>query len=113
MRDPRITAVGRFLRRWSLDELPQVINVLRGDMSLIGPRPVIEPEVSMYRSLQNYYLAVIPGLSGLWQVSGRSNVSFAARAELDAHYVRNWSLWEDFVILLRTIPAVLSRNGAR
>jgi exopolysaccharide production protein ExoY len=111
--DPRITPVGGFLRRWSLDELPQVLNVLRGDMSLIGPRPVIEAEVPMYGHLQHFYLAATPGLSGLWQVSGRSNISFAARANLDASYVRNWSLRADFGILFRTIPAVLGRVGAR
>lgn len=111
--DPRITPVGGFLRRWSLDELPQVLNVLRGEMSLIGPRPVIEAEVPLYGHLQHFYLAATPGLSGLWQVSGRSNVSFAARANLDASYVQNWSLRTDFGILLRTIPAVLGRVGAR
>ena len=112
-RDPRITPVGRFLRRWSLDELPQVLNVLRGEMSLIGPRPVVAAEVPLYGHLKHFYLAATPGLSGLWQVSGRSNVSFAARANLDASYVRNWSLRSDFSILLRTIPAVLGRVGAR
>jgi exopolysaccharide production protein ExoY len=112
-RHPRVTAVGRFLRRWSIDEVPQVINVLMGDMSLIGPRPVIEAEVPMYEHLQGYYLAAAPGMSGLWQVSGRSNIAFKARAELDAAYVRNWSLREDFAILLRTIPAVLKKVGAR
>jgi lipopolysaccharide/colanic/teichoic acid biosynthesis glycosyltransferase len=113
IRDPRITTVGGFLRRWSLDELPQVLNVLRGDMSLIGPRPVVEAEVPLYGHLQHFYLAATPGLSGLWQVSGRSNVSFAARANLDAYYVRNWSLRADLLILFRTIPAVLGRVGAR
>ena len=113
LRDPRITAVGGFLRRWSLDELPQLINVLRGEMSLIGPRPVVEAEVPLYGHLQHFYLAATPGLSGLWQVSGRSNVSFAARANLDASYVRNWSLKADLSILFRTIPAVLGRVGAR
>jgi exopolysaccharide production protein ExoY len=111
--DPRITPVGGFLRRWSLDELPQVFNVLRGDMSLIGPRPVIEAEVQLYGQLRHYYLAATPGLSGLWQVSGRSNVNFAARANLDATYVRNWSLLTDVAILCRTLPAVLGRVGAR
>jgi exopolysaccharide production protein ExoY len=111
--DPRITKIGGFLRRWSLDELPQVFNVLRGDMSLIGPRPVVEAEIPMYGHLRHFYLAAAPGLSGLWQVSGRSNSSFAVRADLDASYVRNWSLRSDFVILLRTIPAVLGRVGAR
>jgi lipopolysaccharide/colanic/teichoic acid biosynthesis glycosyltransferase len=112
-RDPRITAVGGFLRRWSLDELPQVLNVLRGEMSLVGPRPVIEAEIPLYGHLQHLYLAAKPGLSGLWQVSGRSNVSFAGRASLDAYYVRNWSLFSDLRILARTVPAVLGRVGAR
>jgi lipopolysaccharide/colanic/teichoic acid biosynthesis glycosyltransferase len=82
-------------------------------MSLVGPRPVIDAEVPMYGNLQGFYLAATPGMSGLWQVSGRSNVSFAARADLDASYVRSWSLFSDFKILLRTIPAVLSGVGAR
>jgi lipopolysaccharide/colanic/teichoic acid biosynthesis glycosyltransferase len=111
--DPRITAVGGFLRRWSLDELPQVLNVLRGEMSLVGPRPVIEAEIPLYGHLQHLYLAAKPGLSGLWQVSGRSNVSFAGRASLDAYYVRNWSLFSDLRILVKTVPAVLGRVGAR
>ena len=111
--DPRITPVGKFLRRWSLDELPQLINVLRGDMSLIGPRPVVAAEVPLYAHLQHFYLAAAPGMSGLWQVSGRSNVSFARRADLDAFYVLNWSLRADFIILVKTIPAVLGRVGAR
>jgi len=113
LRDPRITRVGGFLRRWSLDELPQVLNVLRGEMSLIGPRPVVAAEVPLYGHLQHFYLAATPGLSGLWQISGRSNVSFAARANLDASYVRNWSLKTDLSMLFRTIPAVLGRVGAR
>lgn len=113
IRDPRITPIGAFIRRWSLDELPQVLNVLRGDMSLVGPRPVIAAEVPLYGHLQHFYLAATPGLSGLWQVSGRSNISFAGRANLDASYVRNWSLRADFLILLRTIPAVLGKVGAR
>jgi len=112
-RNPSITPVGDFLRRWSLDEIPQVLNVLLGDMSLVGPRPVIEAEVPMYAHLQGFYLAAAPGMSGLWQVSGRSNVSFKTRAELDAFYVQNWSLRKDMVILFRTVPAVLKRVGAR
>jgi lipopolysaccharide/colanic/teichoic acid biosynthesis glycosyltransferase len=111
--DPRITPVGRFLRSWSLDELPQLINVFRGDMSLVGPRPVVRAELSLYRHLLDFYLATTPGLSGLWQVSGRSNLSFSARARLDASYVQSWSLRQDFVILVRTIPAVVRRVGAR
>jgi lipopolysaccharide/colanic/teichoic acid biosynthesis glycosyltransferase len=111
--DPRVTAVGRFLRRWSLDELPQLYNVLRGEMSLIGPRPVVEAELHFYKHLLPYYLAAAPGLSGLWQISGRSNLGFSERAELDALYVQNWSLKADLIILFQTIPAVLGRVGAR
>ena len=111
--DPRITRIGRFLRRWSLDELPQLWNVLRGDMSLVGPRPVVDAETRFYRDLLPFYLAATPGLSGLWQVSGRSNLAFDERASLDAHYVRSWSLKVDLAILIRTIPAVLNRVGAR
>lgn len=111
--DPRITPTGQFLRRWSLDEIPQILNVLRGEMSLIGPRPVIREEVALYGDLQHFYLAARPGLSGLWQVSGRSNVSFTGRAYLDAHYVYHWTLKRDIGLLFRTLPAVLSRVGAR
>ena len=111
--DPRITFVGRFLRRWSLDELPQIINVLRGEMSLIGPRPIVEGETCFYDELLPYYLAATPGLSGLWQVSGRSNIDYPKRAKLDATYVMEWSLLKDFRILIQTIPAVLKRTGAR
>jgi exopolysaccharide production protein ExoY len=110
--DPRITRVGAFLRSWSLDELPQFLNVLRGDMSLIGPRPVVEEELHLYGNLLHYYLSATPGLSGLWQVSGRSNVSYEKRALLDAAYVNHWSPRTDFDILWRTIPAVLLRHGA-
>jgi lipopolysaccharide/colanic/teichoic acid biosynthesis glycosyltransferase len=111
--DPRITAIGGILRRWSLDELPQLFNVLRGEMSLIGPRPIVEAETAFYGSLLAFYLAATPGLSGLWQVSGRSNVDYAERAKLDALYVRTWCLGTDLSILFWTIPAVLSRIGAR
>ena len=111
--DPRITAVGSFLRKWSLDELPQLFNVLRGDMSLVGPRPVVRTELPLYKHMLGFYLAATPGLSGLWQVSGRSNVSFSTRASLDSSYVRSWSLGMDLSILIRTIPAVLRRVGAR
>lgn len=110
--DPRVTALGSFLRAWSLDELPQLFNVLRGDMSLIGPRPIVRAELPLYGELLDYYLSVKPGLSGLWQVSGRSNVDYARRAELDAEYVRTWSLWGDIRLILRTIPAVLRRDGS-
>jgi lipopolysaccharide/colanic/teichoic acid biosynthesis glycosyltransferase len=111
--DPRVTAIGRFLRRWSLDEVPQLFNVLRGDMSLIGPRPVVEAETYFYKNLLPFYLAATPGLSGLWQVSGRSDLNFDERARLDATYVQRWSLRADFIIFIKTIPAVLNRMGAR
>jgi lipopolysaccharide/colanic/teichoic acid biosynthesis glycosyltransferase len=111
--DPRITPVGRFLRRWSLDELPQLFNVLRGEMSLIGPRPVVKAETYLYKHLLPYYLAATPGLSGLWQVSGRSDLDYDDRARLDATYVQSWSFRSDLSILFRTIPAVLCRVGAR
>jgi len=111
--DPRVTGVGRFLRRWSLDEVPQLFNVLRGDMSLVGPRPVVKAETYFYKHLLSFYLAATPGLSGLWQVSGRSDLDFAERAKLDASYVQNWSLAADLGIFFRTIPAVLRRVGAR
>jgi lipopolysaccharide/colanic/teichoic acid biosynthesis glycosyltransferase len=112
LRDPRITSMGGFLRRWSLDELPQLLNVLIGDMSLIGPRPIVQAETALYGKLLSYYLTATPGLSGLWQVSGRSRVNYEKRAKLDAEYVQRWSLRTDLVILLRTVPAVLGRIGA-
>ena len=111
--DPRVTLIGRFLRRWSLDEVPQVFNVLRGDMSLIGPRPIVKAETYYYKHLLGFYLAATPGLSGLWQVSGRSDLDFAERARLDATYVQTWSLRADLKILFMTLPAVLGRVGAR
>ena len=113
MTDPRITPVGRFLRRWSLDELPQLMNVFCGEMSLVGPRPIVAAEADYYGDLFDYYLAATPGLSGLWQVSGRSDIDYPLRAQLDAVYVGTWSLRSDLLILLRTLPAVLSRRGAR
>jgi len=112
LRDPRITRVGGFLRKWSLDELPQLLNVLSGDMSLIGPRPIVEAETVLYGNLISAYMSATPGLSGLWQVSGRSHIDYDKRAKLDAQYVQTWSLGGDFVILFRTIPAVLRRIGA-
>ena len=111
--DPRITPIGHFIRRWSLDELPQLLNVLMGEMSLIGPRPVIPAELELYGNLAGYYMEVTPGLSGLWQVSGRSNVGYAQRANLDSQYARQWSLMLDMKILLRTLPVVLKRVGAK
>ena len=111
--DPRITWIGRFLRQSSLDELPQLFNVLRGDMSLVGPRPIVPAEVSRYGSSIEHYYAARPGLTGLWQVSGRSDMSYARRVQLDVWYVRNWTLWHDIAILLKTIPAVFLQRGAR
>jgi exopolysaccharide biosynthesis polyprenyl glycosylphosphotransferase len=110
--DPRISKVGALLRRTSLDELPQLINVLKGDMSLVGPRPPLPREVAQYRPSDHVRLAVKPGLTCLWQVSGRSNVGFDQWMEMDRHYVRNMSLWLDLTILLRTVRAVLSMRGA-
>lgn len=113
--DPRVTRVGRFLRRWSLDELPQLINVLRGEMSLVGPRPLPVDEVARFDDpCHRRRLSVKPGLTCLWQVSGRNNVrDFNEWVRLDLHYIDNWSLWLDLKILLRTIPAVLSGAGAK
>jgi exopolysaccharide biosynthesis polyprenyl glycosylphosphotransferase len=111
-RDPRLTRVGRVLRRLSLDELPQLINVLRGDMSLVGPRPPLPSEVAKYEPWQLGRLRARPGMTGLWQVSGRSEVPFHDMVRLDLHYIRNWSLQMDVEILLRTVPAVLSNRGA-
>ena len=110
--DPRVTPVGRVLRRLSLDELPQLFNVLRGEMSLVGPRPPLPKEVDEYEEWQFGRLRAVPGLTGLWQVSGRSDVPFHDMVRLDLHYIRNWSLKLDLEILLRTIPAVLSSRGA-
>lgn len=110
--DPRVTAVGRFLRRFSLDELPQLWNVLRGDMSLVGPRPPIPEEVGLYERWQRRRLSMKPGLTCLWQVSGRNNVDFDRWMEMDLAYIDNWSPTLDLKILLRTIPVVLSGRGA-
>jgi lipopolysaccharide/colanic/teichoic acid biosynthesis glycosyltransferase len=110
--DPRVTRVGRFLRRTSLDELPQLINVLCLEMSLVGPRPIVESEVPLYGEHIAHYYATRPGITGLWQVSGRSNTSYARRVQLDVWYVNNWSVWNDVAVLLKTIPAVLGRRGA-
>jgi lipopolysaccharide/colanic/teichoic acid biosynthesis glycosyltransferase len=110
--DPRVTALGGFLRRTSLDELPQIFSALRGDLSLVGPRPITAEEVSKWGDGADALLTVKPGITGLWQVSGRSDTSFAQRVEYDLFYVRNWSIWMDAKILLRTVPAVLHRRGA-
>lgn len=110
--DPRITPIGHFLRRTSLDELPQLINVLRGQMSLVGPRPIIEEEIPAYGDYLDYYAQVKPGITGLWQVSGRNELSYAERVQLDVWYVRNWSLEMDLMILTKTLVAVLLRKGS-
>ncbi len=110
--DPRVTPIGRFIRRYSIDELPQLFNVLRGDMSLVGPRPPLPREVEKYESHVNRRFLVQPGLTGLWQVSGRSNLSWEDTVRLDLYYVENWSLATDLIILLRTARAVMAREGA-
>jgi len=107
-----MTRVGRFLRRTSLDELPQLWNVLRGDMSIVGPRPNLPSEVAQYKEWHKQRLEVRPGLTGLWQVSGRSLLSFDETALLDIYYIENWSLWLDCKILLRTVPTVVTGEGA-
>jgi lipopolysaccharide/colanic/teichoic acid biosynthesis glycosyltransferase len=109
--DDRVTRVGRWLRRTSLDELPQLFNVLRGEMSLVGPRPPVPYEFEGYDHWQFDRLQVKPGMTGLWQVSGRSRVSFRQMCELDVEYVRRWSLWLDLQILLKTLPVVLFNSG--
>ncbi len=110
--DPRVTRVGRLLRRTSLDELPQLVSVLGGDMSLIGPRPIVETEIGKYGSDFALYRAVRPGLTGLWQVSGRTDTSYGQRVALDTAYIRNWSFRGDLQILLRTVRVVLFGHGA-
>jgi lipopolysaccharide/colanic/teichoic acid biosynthesis glycosyltransferase len=112
LKDPRVTRTGHFLRRSSLDELPQLWNVLRGDMSLVGPRPVTEAEMVHYEASRHAYLTMRPGLSGIWQVSGRNRVGYAQRVELDAAYARTVSLSLDLRILIRTLAVVLARTGA-
>ncbi|RJT35160.1 undecaprenyl-phosphate galactose phosphotransferase WbaP [Rahnella woolbedingensis] len=110
--DPRITAIGNFLRRTSLDELPQLFNVLKGEMSLVGPRPIITAELDRYYDEVEYYLLSKPGMTGLWQVSGRSEVDYSTRVYLDSWYVKNWSMWNDIVILFKTVNVVLKKEGA-
>jgi Undecaprenyl-phosphate galactose phosphotransferase WbaP len=110
--DPRITRVGRFLRKTSLDELPQLWNVLRGDMSMVGPRPIVCEEVAKYGPAFALYSQVLPGLTGLWQVSGRNDTHYHRRVELDSHYIRHWAPWLDGRILLQTVRVVLRGHGA-
>lgn len=112
MNDPRITKIGSFLRKTSLDELPQLLNVLRGEMSLVGPRPYMIIEKKDIGKKAPLVLAVKPGITGIWQVSGRSDVNFETRVEMDVWYMKNWSLWNDFVILIKTFQTVFKRDGA-
>ncbi len=111
-RDPRVTRLGTLLRRLSLDELPQAWNVIMGDMSLVGPRPIMADELEWYGDRAHLYTRVRPGITGLWQVSGRNTLSYAERVRLDAYYVRNWSLWLDLVIMSQTVAVVLKAEGA-
>ena len=110
--DPRVTPIGRLIRRTSIDELPQLINVFKGDMSLVGPRPLLARELDAYGRSIDVYTNVRPGISGLWQISGRSSTTFDARIALDRWYFRNWSFWNDLVILIRTVKVVLRSDGA-
>lgn len=110
--DPRVTAVGNVLRKLSLDELPQLINILRGEMSVVGPRPVVDEELNLYDTHAVYYLRTRPGLTGLWQISGRNDVSYENRIAFDTHYVQNWSLIQDVFIIVKTIPAVCLSRGS-
>lgn len=110
--DPRITKIGAFLRKTSLDELPQLINVIIGEMSLVGPRPIVADEIKKYGEYFNYFKAVKPGITGLWQISGRNDVGYDERVQLDTWYVRNWSIEQDLIILMKTIVAVLFRKGS-
>ena len=109
--DPRITKIGKFLRKTSLDELPQIINILKGEMSLVGPRPYMLEEIKDLKDNKNIILKVKPGITGLWQVSGRNDLTFEERLNLEKWYIKNWSLWMDFVILVKTIKVVIKRNG--
>jgi exopolysaccharide biosynthesis polyprenyl glycosylphosphotransferase len=110
--DPRITRVGKWLRKLSFDELPQLYNVLIGDMSLVGPRPPVPREVARYSPAHRRRLAVKPGITCIWQVSGRSNIDFSGQVQLDVNYIENQSFWTDCGILVRTVPAVISGKGA-
>ena len=107
-----MTRIGRFLRRTSLDELPQFWNILRGQMSFVGPRPIVAEEIDRYGDSYSLYKKVTPGLTGLWQVSGRNNTSYEQRVNFDLYYIRNWSPWLDLYILARTVTAVLLARGA-
>ncbi|MCC7543186.1 sugar transferase [bacterium] len=109
--DPRVTPIGKFLRKTSLDELPQIINVLRGELSIIGPRPVVEAELKRYGDKRATFLLIKPGITGLWQVSGRNDISYENRVKLDVYYVEHWSAWQDIRILFRTVLVIFGRKG--
>ncbi|MEI9984567.1 MAG: sugar transferase [Aliidongia sp.] len=111
-KDPRVTSLGRFLRKSSLDELPQLFSVVTGEMSLIGPRPIVADEIARYGAGFSDYAACRPGITGLWQVSGRNDVDYSERVEIDSRYARNWTLVGDISILFRTVSVVLRRDGA-
>ena len=110
--DPRVTKIGKILRKTSIDEIPQFFNVLTGEMSFIGPRPVTKPELEKYGSKADYVLTVKPGLSGMWQISGRSDTGYEERITLDSYYIQNWSVWLDLWIIIKTIYVVLKGKGA-
>lgn len=110
--DPRVTRIGHILRKLSIDELPQLINILRGDMSIVGPRPVVQDELKFYGRSVSFYLRARPGLTGLWQISGRNDVGYQRRVAFDRYYVENWSFFEDIFIILKTIPAVCLARGS-
>jgi len=110
--DPRITQIGALIRKTSIDELPQLINVIRGDMSLVGPRPPLPTEVSEYSRADRLRLAVTPGITCIWQISGRSDIPFEQQVKLDIQYIEKQSMWFDLLVLLKTIPAVLRARGA-
>jgi exopolysaccharide production protein ExoY len=110
--DPRVTAIGRFIRKTSIDELPQLWNVLIGEMSVIGPRPITRGELDRYGKNRRYYLLVRPGITGLWQVSGRNTTTYDRRIAIDRNYLENWSFSQDIMILWKTVPAVLKSEGA-
>jgi Undecaprenyl-phosphate galactose phosphotransferase WbaP len=111
-RDPRVTRAGRLLRRFSLDELPQLLNVVKGEMSLVGPRPYMVRELADMGRYSETILRAKPGITGYWQITGRSNVTFQDRLEMESHYVRNWSIWWDVIVLVNTLAAVVRRDGA-
>ena len=110
--DPRVTRMGKWLRKFSLDELPQLFNVLFSQMSLVGPRMISPEEISKYNQWDINLLTIRPGITGLWQVSGRSDITYDERVRLDMYYIRNWSIWFDLQLLLQTIPAVVRGHGA-